>query len=56
MGASTRSLRPAFTQAPNVTSITVSRLRRGQTYYFRVRAERNGDYSSYSNIALSRVR
>jgi hypothetical protein len=41
------------TVGPNSTSATVGRLRRGTTYYFRVRAFTSGATTAYSNVAIA---
>jgi Fibronectin type III domain len=41
------------TVGPNSTSATVGHLRRGTTYYFRVRAFRAGTTTAYSNVAFA---
>jgi Fibronectin type III domain len=41
------------TVGPNATSATVGHLRRGTTYYFRVRAFTGGTTTAYSNVAFA---
>jgi hypothetical protein len=43
----------AATVGPNSTSATVGHLRRGTTYYFRVRAFTTGTTTAYSNVAFA---
>jgi Fibronectin type III domain len=43
----------AATVGPNSTSATVGHLRRGTTYYFRVRAFTAGTTTAYSNVAFA---
>jgi Fibronectin type III domain len=43
----------AATVGPNSTSATVGHLRRGTTYYFRVRAFTPGATTAYSNVAIA---
>ncbi|MFH1414075.1 MAG: fibronectin type III domain-containing protein, partial [Candidatus Omnitrophota bacterium] len=44
-----------ITVGPNVTTYTESGLAAGKTYWYRVRAVRNGTYSSYSNNANAKT-
>ena len=43
------------TVGPNSTSATVGHLRRGTTYYFRVRAFTAGTTTAYSNVAIAKT-